>query len=471
VSRHPQSGLIHLVDGDPEVRARHEEWLREAGYTVVCHASGVSCLAAIAQRAWQPGVILIDLDASSAAHDVLTEIHTQRPDVPVVVIGANRDVDGLVRATRLGAFDYLFKPIDRERLLATTANAIEPHPLARRLVPGLAGQLGMIGRSPAMQNLAWQIHRVAAKDVSVLIHGESGTGKELVAQAIHALSGRRHARFLAINCAAIPETLQDTELFGHERGSFTGAAARHQGRFEQVAGGTLFLDEVAELSPAAQSRLLRVLQERTLRRVGGGPEELPVDFRLVAASHRHLWSEVEAGRFREDLYFRIVVFEIGVPALRERAGDVALLSDSFLERYGPSIVGEVPKLSAEALAVLESYGWPGNVRQLQNALQRAIVSCSGGQIRPSDLPSALLARTTSAPALRAVAAPRASSTDLVLSPGERLVDIERRVMQWALDRANGNLSLAARELGVARTTLYRKLVVPRAVEVVPDSAE
>jgi two-component system, NtrC family, response regulator HydG len=309
---------------------------------------------------------------------------------------------------------------------------------------------GAVGRSPAMRDLAWQVQQVASKDVNVLVVGESGSGKELVARTIHTLSARGHSRFVALNCAAIPETLQDTELFGHERGSFTGAAARHRGRFEQAEGGTLFLDEVAELSPSVQSKLLRVLQERTVRRVGGGPDELPVDFRLIAASHRSLWREVQEGRFREDLYFRLVVYELEVPPLRDRTGDIPMLAASFVESFGSSLLGRVPRISSEAMEVLVAYEWPGNVRQLQNVIQRALIACSDGVILANDLPRSLLDT-------RRAQADEDPPADLDFGAGMTLAEVEHRAIECALRRAHGNVSVAARELGIARTTLYRKL--------------
>jgi DNA-binding NtrC family response regulator len=403
-------------------------------------------------------MVLLDLNMPVLdGETALRRIHGLHQNLPVIVLTAKRDMETLLSTMRAGAYDYISKPVERDRLLTTVRNAAERFHLSERLARLEHGEPrglpGVVGQSPIMRSLSWQVERVAAKGVSVMIHGESGTGKELVARAIHELSDRKTGPFIALNCASIPESLQDTELFGHERGSFTGAEAQHIGRFEQAHGGTLFLDEIAELSSGVQSKLLRVLQERSVRRVGGGAEELAVDFRLIAASHRKLWNEVQAGRFREDLFFRLVVFEVELPPLRERAGDVTLLTRHFAELFGPELIGTVPSLSPEALAILNRHRWPGNVRELQNVIQRAIVACTGSTLRPSDLPAALL-ESHAAPEPEAALPPRGT---LVLEPGTRLAEIERRAIAWALQRSGGNVSHAARDLGIARTTLYRKM--------------
>jgi DNA-binding NtrC family response regulator len=319
-----------------------------------------------------------------------------------------------------------------------------------------------------MREVARQIERVASTDVTVLIHGESGTGKELVARAIHEHSGRRTQQFLALNCAALPETLQEAELFGYEKGAFTGAAARRLGRFEQVAGGTLFLDEVAELSAGAQSKLLRVLQERVVQRVGGN-DEVPVDFRLVTATHRDLADEVKKGRFREDLYFRIVVFELELPPLRLREGDVRVLTRHFIEKHGPRLINAAPDLDPEALAVMMRHAWPGNVRELENTLQRAMVSCDRSIIRKGDLPPRLVgegehgASPTPPPGAintalgGGAAAPSGNGLSALKDSAVTLEQAERQLILTALERCNGNRSMVSQQLGIGRTTLYRKL--------------
>jgi DNA-binding NtrC family response regulator len=342
-------------------------------------------------------------------------------------------------------------------------NAVERYSLSLRLAQAERQSKpeafpGVVGASEPMKRLFREIERVAAADITVLIHGESGSGKELVARAIHGASGRAARPFSALNCAAIPEALQESELFGHEKGSFTGAANRHLGRFEQTDGGTLWLDEVAELSLSVQAKLLRVLQERKVHRVGSA-QETPVDFRLLAATHRDLAAEVKAGRFREDLYFRVVVYELEVPPLRARLGDVPLLARHFVEVLGPKLIGKTPRLSEEALALLSAHRWPGNVRELENACQRAIVSSDGEVIRPHDLPHKMAEQRPEQPATEkgAMAAPALDGLSQLLSGGGTLADLEHRAIELALLRCNGNRSVVASQLGIGRSTLYRKL--------------
>jgi DNA-binding NtrC family response regulator len=326
-----------------------------------------------------------------------------------------------------------------------------------------------------MKELYRQMDRVAASDITILIHGESGTGKELVAQAIYESSGRKSGPFVALNCAAIPETLQESEIFGHEKGAFTGAVARHIGKFEQANGGCLFMDEVAELSLSLQAKLLRAIQEKKFHRVGGSTQ-VHSDFRLIAATHRTLLDMVNRSQFREDLYFRIAVFELEVPPLRDRGDDVILLADRLLDRY--SVKGERPRLSNEVIDLFRAYHWPGNVRELENIMQRCVLIGKGALVLPEDLPPRL--RTPGAaddpsPAGEAQAppekepaameaAPRAESAHLDPPPRRSsrletldLQELERRAIQQALEEAGGNLSQVVRLLGIGRTTLYRKL--------------
>ena len=305
----------------------------------------------------------------------------------------------------------------------------------------------IIGQSAAMRELFRQIDRLVSTDITVLIHGESGTGKELVAAALHRRSARRAKPFVAVNCAGIPETLQESELFGHERGAFTGATERHIGKFEQANGGTLFLDEVAELTLAAQAKLLRALQSHSFQRVGG-TGDVRSDFRLIAASHQRLADLVRAGKFREDLYYRIAVFELDVPALRDRGADILLLANCFLEEIGAR-EGRRMTLSASAARLLVEHPWPGNVRELENAMHRVLIAADGPMIEPEDLPPAI--RATVSP-LSAVPAASQSA-----SPVARLDDVERGAIVESLLASGGNVSQATRALGIGRTTLYRKL--------------
>jgi DNA-binding NtrC family response regulator len=356
-------------------------------------------------------------------------------------------------ALRLGAFDYLLKPVDRQQLLQTVQRAAATQRVAvERREAGASqegGYRGLIGESAVMRRLYRQIERVGASEVTVLVQGESGTGKELVAKALHLASPRAQGPFVPINCAAVPETLQESELFGHERGAFTGASARRTGRFEQASGGTLFLDEVAELDLGLQAKLLRVLQERTFFRVGG-TEQIQVDVRVVAATHKDLRELASEGKFREDLYYRLAVFELDLPALRQRREDLPALVRHFMALLGERHQRPGLRLSEEANQLVLGYAWPGNVRELQNALERAVVGCLGDEIEPEDLPRRLR-EGARAPALVDL---QASSSGGGLSPMEEL---ERAAIAEAIRASEGNMSDVIRRLGIPRTTLYRKL--------------
>jgi DNA-binding NtrC family response regulator len=330
------------------------------------------------------------------------------------------------------------------RSVARTAEAAPPSSMVR---PRRAAQEDdgspLIGQSPPMRALARRIERVLDSDVTVAIFGESGTGKELVARALHAGGLRRQAPFVAINCAAIPESLQDSELFGHERGSFTGALRQRHGCFEQASGGTLFLDELGEMSASTQARLLRTLEERTIRRVGV-TEDVPIDVRIVCATRRDLRAEMESGRFREDLYFRLVVYPIDVPPLRERSDDVPLLVAGILSRLATDPARGEVRVQPEALAALARYPWPGNVRELINVLHTSLLVCEGGEITLADLPLHLR------DGARVVAAP----TGAGVTP---LRELERDAIDRALASTAGHVDTAAKLLGISRATLYRRM--------------
>jgi DNA-binding NtrC family response regulator len=486
---------VFVVDDDPHLRTLIGGWVEAAGFRSVELDSGESCLAALPTET--PAAVLLDLSMPGiGGAATLDRIRSHHRHLPVIVLTANKDVDTVVDLMRRGAYDFLPKPVDRTKLVTTLVNAMEKHAMAMRLATlerEAEGRTipGFVGASPSMRELYRQIDRVAASDISVYIHGESGTGKELVARAIHDRSGRGKAPFIALNCAAIPESLQESELFGHERGAFTGAAQRRVGCFEQVGGGTLFLDEVAELSPGAQAKLLRVLQQRTIQRVGSS-QEIEVDFRLLAATHQDLAAAVRDGRFREDLFYRIVVFELELPPLRDRVGDVELLARHFVSRAGKELAGREIHISPEALASLERYEWPGNVRELQNVCQRAAVTCGGESILVSDLPPricaavalprvevprpAVEAAPVAVPAPLPAEGPRVEGLAPVIghlspepddlpsvgiegasSPALTLSGMERNAIVEALRRAGGNRARVSRELGIGRTTLYRKL--------------
>jgi Nif-specific regulatory protein len=314
------------------------------------------------------------------------------------------------------------------------------------------GYWGLLGTSAEIQEIFQQVQKIAATNVNVLIRGESGTGKELIAKAIHLQSARANCPFVALNAASIPEGLVESELFGHERGAYTGAATRYQGKVQQANGGTLFLDEVGDLPVASQVKLLRVIQERQFYMLGGS-DIIDSDFRLVAATHQDLRALIESGEFREDLYFRLAVFEIEVPPLRHRKGDIATLANQFIADFQESNNDAPTKLSCGAVNALLGYDWPGNVRELQNAIQHALLLCSEGEIGPEHLPE----RIRSEPAMSEPVFESGGSLKSSQSSAGTLEEIERKALVEAVDRCDGNLSMAIRELQIGRGRLYRKL--------------
>ena len=449
---------ILVVDDDADIRALLRRWLTLDGFRVECVDSGEAALQSLTRML--PDAVCLDLELPGwSGNETLARIKAQNPRLPVLILTANGAIETVVTAMRSGAWDYLVKPIERLRLTTTLHNAVDHSRMSvqvaqlEREVSGRAAD-GMVGDSLPMRALLRQIDRVAPTSITVLIRGESGTGKELIARAIHEGSARRDAPYVALNCAAVPETLQESELFGHEKGAFTGAAARHQGRFEQAHQGTLFLDEVAELSLSLQAKLLRVLQERRFHRVGGG-REVTSDFRLVAASHRDLSAEVAAGRFREDLYFRLAVFELDVPPLRARGRDVITIAESFLASFG---AGSARTLSADARRALQAYRWPGNVRELRNAIERASIVASGSEIQLEDLPPRIWQQTAESAERAAPASTVTRVAEAAVTPsGETLDDLERVAILDVLRKTQGNRTEAGRRLGIGRSTLYRKL--------------
>ncbi len=484
-----RSSLVVLVDDDRNLCDLVERFLDRAGHEVRVFHDGETFLASLG--AMMPDVICLDLSMPGIGGlDTLDVIKQRQRHLPVIILTADHTVDSVVAAMQRGAYDYLVKPIDRTKLVTTVGNAVERYQMSMRLHQlerevGGEGYRNIVGESPAMKELYRQMDRVAASDITILIHGESGTGKELVAQAIYEASGRKSGPFVALNCAAIPETLQESEIFGHEKGAFTGAVARHIGKFEQANGGCLFMDEVAELSLSLQAKLLRAIQEKRFHRVGGSTL-VHSDFRLIAATHRNLLEMVNRSLFREDLYFRIAVFELEVPPLREREDDVVLLAERFLERYnaktpkGPKSQPR-PRLSNDVIDLLKEYHWPGNVRELENIVQRCLLIAKEGLILPEDLPPRLRARGGTEESSAAMVdeleprePPRETAGLVPVEPPPRreaadpprrssrletldLQELERRAIQQAMEEAGGNLSQVVRLLGIGRTTLYRKL--------------
>ena len=448
----PDGSEILIVDDDPAQCRIVAFWLEEVGHTTLCVDTGEGCLSQLRHSA--PDAVLLDLDLPDVSGlEILEKIRRHNADLPVVILTANDRVETVIDAMQRRATDYLVKPLEKQRLLVSAQNAIAHYRTRLRLqslekAVETTGFGGIVGASGPMRTLYQRIARVAPTDVTVLIRGESGTGKELVARALHDEGVRREGPFVAINCAAIPETMQEAELFGHEKGAFTGALNRRTGRFEQADGGTLFLDEVAELSPPLQAKLLRALQQQSFYRVGGA-QSVSVDVRFIAATHRDLRARVREGRFREDLFYRLAVYDLSLPPLRERPGDVALLSKRFVQRYGAELQRNV-QLDNKALGALQRYAWPGNVRELQNVIQQAILNCPDDTVRLEDLPEVLSSTAFG----DMVSLDEMSSLRL---PPVSLEELERAAIEAAMKRHQGCVSDVAQELKIARTTLYRKL--------------
>jgi two-component system NtrC family response regulator len=386
-----------------------------------------------------------DPNGPSEGLRLLEEFLTHDPAMKVVVLTGNSDHENAIRAVQLGAYDYYLKPVDLSELSSILQRACRLSRLDREALGIPSSSLSapssgeIIGESAVMRRIFDTIRRVARTDVTVLISGESGTGKELVARAIHANSPRRNRPFVAINCGAIPENLVESELFGHEKGSFTGAHAQRKGRLETADGGTVFLDEVAELSGPIQVKLLRILQDRQLERVGGR-ELIPLDVRILAATNRDIKRATQEGRFREDLYYRLAVVNIAIPPLRERIEDMHVLARTFLERFSTEYKVRARKFAQDALAAMHAYPWPGNVRELENRIRRAVIMAQGRNIAAADLE--LTGEFAQEPALSLKAARNA---------------VEKRILVEALQRHQGNISRAAKAVRLSRPAFHELL--------------
>ncbi len=448
------SGRVLLVDDDPAMNDVLVESLPKKGYQALARTSGDAALALLDSEDFD--VVVTDLHMKGMnGLELCHRIVANRPDIPVIVITAFGSLEAAVEAIRAGAYDFVTKPFDTKTLVVALDRAAQ-HRALRQEVRRLREQIDrarplpdLIGESAALRPVRELISRLADSDASVLITGESGSGKELVATALHATSRRRRGPFVAINCAALPEPLLESELFGHTKGAFTDAKAPRVGLFVQANGGTLFLDEIGELPLSLQAKLLRALQERKVRAIGA-ESETPIDVRLVSATNRDLESAIEQRRFREDLYFRLNVVQIAVPALRVRGNDILLLAQHFLERFAATSGKNgkpVKGISAAAAEKLLAYTWPGNVRELQNAMERAVALTRFEEISVDDLPEKIRRYQ------RSQVLPEASDpTELV-----RLEEVERRYILRVLEAVGGRRSDAARVLGIDRKTLYRKL--------------
>ncbi len=438
---------VLLIDDDASLRRVIEYSLLESGYTVHAAASGEEGLALLAKERCDAVVTDITMPGMSGM-EVLARVRAADPGMPVIIITAYGTIESAVEAMRQGAHDYITKPFNRDELRITLERALRLRRLERENVELRAAVIerhqfaGIIGNSAAMHELLDLAGRVAASDATVLITGESGTGKEVLAKGIHYTGGRSGGPFVAVNCAAIPENLIESELFGHVKGSFTGAVRDREGKFEQADGGTIFLDEIAELRTDLQAKILRALQERTVDRVGGRP--VSVDVRVIAATNRDLERAVKEGSFREDLFYRLSVVTLQMPPLRERREDIPLLAEHFLRKFGR---GAAASIEPDTLAALTAYGWPGNVRELENTMERALVLKRGESITTTDLPE----RITRG---------REGASDIILNlpeEGISLEELERTLIRMALEKQKGNQTRAAEYLGITRPTLIYRM--------------
>ncbi|MBL8922037.1 MAG: sigma-54-dependent Fis family transcriptional regulator [Myxococcaceae bacterium] len=454
---------VLVIDDNDTMREGTAIALKKAGHEVLAFRNGLEGVAGFLAKG--ADVVVTDLKMEGMdGIEVLKQVKNHDAGVVVLVMTAFGTIETAVEAMRQGAYDFIQKPFPTDLIRAKVEAALELVRTRQRvsrleavteaLSSDLAEKTGthLLGDSEPMQKLNTAIKRAAATDATVIVHGESGTGKELVARMLHELSPRKAKPFVTTHCAALAETLLESELFGHERGSFTGAVKRKLGRFELADGGTLFLDEIGEINASVQTKLLRVLQEREIQRVGG-EDTLKVDVRVVCATHRDLKAEVAAGRFREDLFYRLNVVPLTVPALRERPEDIPLLAKHFVAKHGARINPRVKGLSAEAMAALHRYAWPGNVRELENAIEQALVFSEGTQLEEKELPAFLQSAST-----RVAQAPGG----LPIPHGDRplpdiLEDLERQLIQRAYEKAKGVKTETARLLGIKTSALYYKL--------------
>jgi DNA-binding NtrC family response regulator len=452
-----RSSVLVVEDNDLE-RQITADTLREEGFAVEMAHSGKRALECLGLGRFE--VVLTDLMMPGmSGEELLGRIRPIYPATQVVVLTAHGTIESAVQAMKNGAFYYLTKPTDRETLVMTIAKAAEAAQdkqeilLLRDELEGNLGIEGVIGKDPAMEELIRIVRRIAPSNTTALIQGESGTGKEIIARAIHRLSPRAARPFVAINCSAIPDSLMENELFGHERGAFTGATERKIGLVEAADKSTLFLDEISDLPLALQGKMLRVMQEREIRRVGGN-ESFRVDVRIVAATNRNLAEETAEGRFREDLYYRVNVVTIALPPLRDRRGDVPLLANHALSKYAHLAEGRVRQISREAMEVLVDYAWPGNVRQLESAIERAVLLCEGECIMPKDLPEEVLARKV--PGRNAERSERGDRFEIP-PEGINFEAVERELILQAMAKSDWVIAKAAKMLGMSYRTLQYRL--------------
>jgi len=433
---------ILVVDDEYSVRASLGRWFESDGFNVDTAASAEEAMEKLSKSTFN--IVLLDVKLPGMdGLELNRRIHQVNQDMIVIIMTAYASIEGAVDALKQGAFDYVTKPIDPENLTHIVRNAIEKQELKlenirlRASVDSLLSTDFIVGESPQIKRVLDMVGQVAQTDATVMIRGESGTGKELIARAIHANSNRRYGPLVVVNCGAVTDTLLESELFGHEKGSFTGAVNSRKGKLEMADKGTIFFDEIGNITEKMQLDLLRVLETKEFSRLGGN-RNLKSDFRVVSATNRDLEEAVRTGDFREDLYFRMAVFSIELPPLRAREGDVTLLTNHFLQEFTTSSGKDIISISPEAMKLIERYPWPGNIRELRNVVERAVVVCKGPQITPDHLSFPF----------------GYSSQD---ADEESLESMERRHIKRVLDKSGWNISKAAQVLGIDRTTLYSKI--------------
>jgi DNA-binding NtrC family response regulator len=459
---------ILIIDDDDQLRISFERLLTGEGYTVRTAASGEAGLRMLQDSL--PDLVFLDLRLPGInGLEAFRQIHRIEAKLPVVIMTAFGTTETAIEATKMGAFDYLLKPFDVPKMLDTVRQALEAGRFMRSPVdldasPDHSRGEAIVGKSPAMQVVYKAIGRVSATDATVLIRGESGSGKELVARALYQHSTRSQKPFLVINCVAIPDTLLESELFGYEKGSFTGAAHRRLGKIEQAGGGTVFLDEIGDMPVNLQAKILRLLQERSIERLGGR-ETIPVDVRIIAATNRDLENLISSGHFREDLYYRLKVITIQLPPLRERSADIPLLTHYFMARFSAELGIDNPGINREAVSMLVSSPWPGNVRELANTLQKALIFNRGAPLSLSDIAQATGGDSASNPLAEPTGEDgmRAWIRSLLLQGGaenrfESCMDhFGALLVGEALRLTGGNRSQAAKLLGMSRPTIHAKI--------------
>jgi len=442
------TSTVLVVDDQSSVRKSLGDVLGDEGYRVIEACNGPEAVEAV--RRESPDALLLDIWMPGPdGIEVLKQVRAEHPDLPVIIISGHGTIETAVKATKLGAYDFLEKPLSAQKTLLTVARAVEHHRLTeanRDLRMRILGTDEIIGSSAPVKKLHEQINRVAPTDGWVLITGENGTGKELVARSIHAKSLRSDQPFVDVNCAAIPEELIESELFGHEKGAFTGATERKRGKFDLANLGTIFLDEIADMSLKVQAKILRILQEQKFERVGGG-ESIQVDVRVIVATNKNLEEEIAEGRFRDDLYYRLNVVPIHVPPLRERSEDISQFLDHFIAEYSKKVGVRNKRFSQDAVKILSRYAWPGNVRELKNLIERLVIMVPRNEMRAKDLPSQI----------RGESAEEGESPFEVSNIKQARNLFEKEFLIHKLKENAWNISRTAEAVGLERSTLHRKI--------------